>query len=160
MRGHPVFDLGDQSAPQIRIVQASLEHVPRLRASEGQSSGVHASAARTRQNLAHLDALLLERLADAHGLSAPLLVEIALRAAVVEPRVGRIEAAGRVAVTEDDDAARRAQGIPHGVRGLRRRHGERIGDDDEQPGPPAHEGYLPGLSLRSSYGAEYEKPLM
>src|SRR5262249_57399520 len=131
------------------LFTASVEHVPRLRGAEGKSSGAHARAAGTRQALARLDALLLERLADAHGESAPQLVEMALRAAVVEPRVGRIEAAGRVAVTEDDDAARRAQGIPHGVRGLRRRHDERIGDDDEQPGPQAHEGYLPGLSLRS-----------
>src|SRR5262249_61384901 len=112
------------------------------------------TAAWTRPDLADLDAVLLERLADAHGLRAPLLVEIALSGAVVEPRVGRIEAAGRVAVAKNDDASGRAQGVPHGVRRQRRRCDNHVGRNGQQKESPAHEGYRPGLSFRSSYGAE------
>src|SRR5262245_14028187 len=94
--------------------------MPRLGFSKREASRVKTAAAWTRQHRADRDVVRLERFTETPRLRAAALVEIALRRAVVELRVGRIEAARRVAVTEHDDGSRSAKRFPDRLRCLDR----------------------------------------
>src|SRR5439155_21180907 len=99
----------------IGVAERALKRRPRLRLSEREAPGVQATAARAGEDFAHADAVLAERLADALGLRAAVVVEIALCRAVVQSRPRRIEATRRVAVAQHDDGAGRAQCRPDRV---------------------------------------------
>src|SRR5262249_28671967 len=91
--------------------------LPRLRAPEGQTSRLEAPAAWARLDGSHGNALLPERLADARGLSAAALIQVALGRAVVESGVRRIERPRGVAVSQHHDTPRTAQGLPDRIGG-------------------------------------------
>src|SRR5262249_3027025 len=114
-----------RAAAEAPIRERSLERIPRLDAPKGQPSGVEAPAARTRKHPADRDAVLPKRLTDEPGLLAAALIEIALRGAVVESGVGRIEPTGREAVAQHHDTAICLQDVPDRVSGVRDRRDER-----------------------------------
>src|SRR5437763_2604993 len=100
VRGDGVPDLAHETSPELGVAERALKRRPRLRLSEREAPGVQATAARAGEDFAHADAVLAERLADAPGLGAAVVVAIALCRAVVPSRPRRIEATRRVAVAQ------------------------------------------------------------
>src|SRR5690349_8271386 len=99
----------DLRASTRRIFQRALQRVPGLHTTEGQPCRIEAAAARARENIADLDAVRAERLADPPCLRAPAVVEVALGGAVIQACVRGIEATGREAVAQHDHRAWRTQ---------------------------------------------------
>src|SRR5688572_1662007 len=105
MRRDQLLDLGDETLPELGVPQRALQRRPRLRRSEGEPRGLEATAARTREDGADADAVSSECLADAPRLRPTGLIEVALGRAIIQPCVGRIEGARRVAVAHEHDSA-------------------------------------------------------
>src|SRR5712691_756903 len=126
--GDRLLDFLDLPASKLRVTERAQERVPRFDPSESEPGRIQATAAGTRQDRADRDPVLAKRLADLSRLMPPAVVQVALRRAVVEPGVGRIEPARRKAVAQHHDSARCPQGFPDRIRGGLRLHGERHGD--------------------------------
>src|SRR5437879_8434483 len=135
--GDRVLDVLDLPASKLSVIERAEQCAPLFDSPEGEPGRVEATAAGTRQHRADRDPLLAKRLANLSGLTSPALVQVALRRAVVELCVRRIEPAGSEAVAQHHDGARRPQGVPEGIRGRlsvhdeRKAYGERHGDPCE-----------------------------
>src|SRR5262245_51440664 len=127
MLGDRLLDVLDLPAAKLGVVERAEERVPFLDASESEPGGVEATTAGTRQHRADHDAVLSKRFAHLAGLAAPAVVQVALRRTVVELRIGRIEPAGREAVAQHHDDARRPQRLPDGIGARLRPPGGRNG---------------------------------
>src|SRR5262245_17587137 len=105
MRADGLPDLRDLALAALGVVQRALQRLPRLYAATGEPRRLEAAAARAREDVADGDPVLAKRLADPRGLRPAAVVQVALRRAVLELRVGRVERPGGIAVAEDDHAA-------------------------------------------------------